>query len=480
MENNENYHLVNTKIFLKEIFHLVRMNFLLLLIAIKFLLVHSKSFNSNFSLKNSQSIYEVTLKIFKEKNINFNFLIFGDIHYKFENLAGNIGKMCQKLQKQNVHRIKDKIRWNYQVNQSAIIFMKSLKDARYFFQNTQMKTKFPIEIWFLVIIEDLKNKNNLKNLFGSLNPPEVKNINRTMDFSYFLILTKNYLKLYTIEWFIEGHCSKMTLTLLDIYNKKLKIWKNKLRLKEKFRNFNDCKLISQTIEEKGSAYFDAERNLKGFMIELTKAISQKGNFSIDFQLRDVYRKKIENREHFGFYYLETNSMFLHNFNHITSTFSENKHVFVVTPAEKYSNWEKVMLPFDNDTWKYLGITFSTAFLMVAVVKLLPDFIRILIYGEDIRHPAFNILGTFFGIGQLKLPMENFARIILIFFIFFCLIIRTSYQGVLFEMITTDMRKKPVEHVDEFHDRNFTVFVAGDKDYKRYLQRIVCSYRPEKR
>jgi hypothetical protein len=250
-----------------------------------------------------------------------------------------------------------------------------------------------------------------------------------MDFSYFLIDSRKEIKLYTVEWFNENQCSQPKFILVDKFFKYSKIWRNNLKIKEKFKNFNNCTLVGQFIKENGSAYFDNDKKLKGFIIDLSLAIAQKGNFSINFQLRDVSKNEtFHQRAHFGFYYLETNSMFIHKFNHITSTFSENKHIFVVTPAEKYTNWEKVVLPFDFDTWKYLGVTFTIAFLMVIVVKFLPDFVRIIIYGEGVKHPAFNILGTFFGIGQLKLPIGNFARIILIFFIIFCLVIRTAYQG----------------------------------------------------
>lgn len=262
-------------------------------------------------------------------------------------------------------------------------------------------------------------------------PPSVININRSIDFSYFLVDSKNEIKLYTVEWFSESKCLSPKFVIVDRFIKTLNLWKNSLKFQEKFKNFNNCTLGAQVIKEKGSADFDRSNKLKGFIIDLSTAIAQKGNFSINFQLRDIFENRNNKtlpRQNFGFYYLETNTMYIHKFNHITSTFSENKHIFVVTPNEKYTNWEKVMLPFDADTWKYLGVTFSLAFLMVIIVKFLPDFIRILIYGEGVRHPAFNILGTFFGIGQLKLPMGNFARILLIFFIIFCLVIRTAYQG----------------------------------------------------
>jgi hypothetical protein len=68
-----------------------------------------------------------------------------------------------------------------------------------------------------------------------------------------------------------------------------------------------------------------------------------------------------------------------------------------------------------------------------------------------------ISGTFFGIGQMRLPINNFGRIILMVFILFCLIIRTAYLGVLFEMITTDMRKNSPNTMEQLLAQNYTIY-----------------------
>jgi hypothetical protein len=44
------------------------------------------------------------------------------------------------------------------------------------------------------------------------------------------------------------------------------------------------------------------------------------------------------------------------------------------------------------------------------------------------------------------------------FIVFCLIIRTAYQGVLFEMITTDMRKESPNTMEELLQKNYTIYI----------------------
>ena len=102
-----------------------------------------------------------------------------------------------------------------------------------------------------------------------------------------------------------------------------------------------------------------------------------------------------------------------------------------SPPELYTNYEKMVLPFDVATWMYLGITFGVTFAVIFVIKLLPKVFKETCFGQNENSPAFNVIRTFFGISLTKLPKNNFARIILMSFIIFCLIFRTAYQGMQF-------------------------------------------------
>jgi hypothetical protein len=85
-------------------------------------------------------------------------------------------------------------------------------------------------------------------------------------------------------------------------------------------------------------------------------------------------------------------------------------------------------------------------------------------------PSRNIM---LGGGLFTLPARNFARFNLMMFILFCLIIRTAYQGVQFNMMfevrsicvhvergfnfdLQDLRPKDIQTIEELFARNFTV------------------------
>jgi hypothetical protein len=84
----------------------------------------------------------------------------------------------------------------------------------------------------------------------------------------------------------------------------------------------------------------------------------------------------------------------------TTPFETENIFFLVTPGETYTNFEKMILPFDSETWKYLLITFGSAFSIIFVINQLSKKVKDLLYGNDVQTPAFNIVSIFFGIGQV--------------------------------------------------------------------------------
>jgi hypothetical protein len=116
------------------------------------------------------------------------------------------------------------------------------------------------------------------------------------------------------------------------------------------------------------------------------------------------------------------------------------------------------MPFDASTWFLLILTFTIAFIVIFLAKKSSQSLRNRIYGRGIRTPAFNVVGTFFGIGQVRLPVESFPRFILMCFILFCLIIRTAYQGVSYDMMTKDMKKPLPKTIHDLYLQNYTILV----------------------
>jgi hypothetical protein len=126
--------------------------------------------------------------------------------------------------------------------------------------------------------------------------------------------------------------------------------------------------------------------------------------------------------------------------------------YLVTPNEFYTNYEKLIMPFDMATWVLLWMTFGLTFVIIFVINRMPKKFRVAVYGDRVNMPTYNAVGVFFGIGQTRLPKENFSRILLLLFIWFCLIFRTCHQY---------MRKPLPETLDDLRDQNYTVILHKD-------------------
>jgi hypothetical protein len=129
---------------------------------------------------------------------------------------------------------------------------------------------------------------------------------------------------------------------------------------------------------------------------------------------------------------------------------------LLTPAELYDSYEKLLFPFDFWTWIFLLIIFGCSFLSIVVIGRLPAKIKNAVYGENVITPAQNVGSVFFGMSLTQVSFNNSPRIILISFILFCLVIRTAYQGVLFELIAADIQKPLPETFHDLYIRNYTI------------------------
>ena len=134
-------------------------------------------------------------------------------------------------------------------------------------------------------------------------------------------------------------------------------------------------------------------------------------------------------------------------------------VIVVPPGELFSCWEKLLMPFDRPTWMCLGIVFAVAFLVILLINLVKSTsMHEFIIGSNVTTPSLNVVAIFMGIGQILLPQRNVSRFMFMSFILFSLIMETAYQGKYFEFLTSDMRRKPIQTIEELKDKNFTAIV----------------------
>jgi hypothetical protein len=192
------------------------------------------------------------------------------------------------------------------------------------------------------------------------------------------------------------------------------------------------------------------------------------NFMIDFDPRHTYITQIENEA------VKIPNVYFNvdNLNddliQMTHTFYDLKFELLVTPADAYTPYEKLMLPFDSTTWTLLGTTFAITFIMIFIINHLSRSTRTFVYGSKIKTPTLNVISIFFGISQTRLPTGSFSRFILIVFVFFCLIIRTCFQSKSFEFLTSEPRRPPPKSVEDLVRLNYTIKTINKEQFVHSL------------
>lgn len=128
----------------------------------------------------------------------------------------------------------------------------------------------------------------------------------------------------------------------------------------------------------------------------------------------------------------------------------------VTRGSDFTPMEKLMMPFDSETWKYLIATFVIMFLIIFIFKLMSVFIRGAHISIQMSNSVMILAEIFFGIGLVQTPVRHSGRIFFTVFTIFCLIMRTAYQGKMFDFLQSNETQPDAHSIQDVIDKRITV------------------------
>uniref|UniRef100_A0A182MZR6 Ionotropic glutamate receptor L-glutamate and glycine-binding domain-containing protein n=1 Tax=Anopheles dirus TaxID=7168 RepID=A0A182MZR6_9DIPT len=145
-------------------------------------------------------------------------------------------------------------------------------------------------------------------------------------------------------------------------------------------------------------------------------------------------------------------------------------VFAVPEGREYTPFEKLFRPFARSTWVWVALYLGAALAVIYAVQLSRSrAVREFVYGRGVHTPVLNLIGVTVGGGLLRLPTRNFARTLLLLWMCFCLVVRTCYQGSLFQYLQERKHVAPLQTVDALvqHDYRFYSMLGSGL----YLQQL---------
>ena len=108
--------------------------------------------------------------------------------------------------------------------------------------------------------------------------------------------------------------------------------------------------------------------------------------------------------------------------------------WMTPPGRLFTSFEKLFKPFRVILWSCILAVFMLSFLAIFLMRFQTRSIQNFVLGQRNYSPSLNVVNIFFGGSLSKLPNRNFARFILAQFMVYCLIIRSSYQGEIYDSI----------------------------------------------
>lgn len=150
-------------------------------------------------------------------------------------------------------------------------------------------------------------------------------------------------------------------------------------------------------------------------------------------------------------------------------------IWMIPPGRTISSLEKLARPFQATVWIYFLLVLGIAFVVVMILNFQSKKAQEFLFGANVSaaDACLNVSNVVLGGSVHKLPTRNFARIILLMFMFYGLIMQNSYKGGLFKFMQMTIREPEMTSTDEMVKSNFKFYMlAASRAYLTELPRIM--------
>ncbi|KAG5672232.1 hypothetical protein PVAND_002374 [Polypedilum vanderplanki] len=434
------------------------------------------------------AIIDLIPKFFSGIERNLDLIVYGKPSFEIKDLLDGI--LNKRIENKTIM-----LRYfsePYSIHGSSIILFSRKKDISYFLNKHEFDKKIPSDLKVLIYC------TKLDTLSLDIERKKIKDIESQINqITYFLEISHDIIFLNTFQWFFNDQlCDFGDLYTVGIFIIKDLVW-TKLKLSDKYGNFHKCELVFGSLIESNVffRYTYETDSFDGVFPDMVEIFSKYFNFTPFYQpIKLLNHGKFINGSQYGLLKLKNKNIknphinmkqntlygLSINIGYSVLTNIQIQYIFAITPGELYTSYEKLSLPFDLTTWIFLIFTFFSVFSLISIFNLASRNVKDLIYGKNIKHPALNVVSIFFGIALKKIAKENASRILLILFIWFCLIFRTCYQSKMFEFMTNEIRKPSPQTINELFEQNFTIItqdfnlplLLGVEDSKRSTIKVI--------
>lgn len=244
---------------------------------------------------------------------------------------------------------------------------------------------------------------------------------------------------------------------------------------EKMNNLNNCSIkvatsldASPCVEHKTST--DGQIYPAGSDISVLNGLSEALNFHIDYTFTKTqgyldnngrsdgpFKLLLERNVDLGFdcYWLTRTRL---DYLDSTTAYYNDDAIIVIPPGMEFTPFEKLAYPFKWTVWIVLLTCFISGLIIIGILKCKPKNIQDFVFGSNVAFPDLNMLGALLGATQTIMPKGNFARFLLINYLFFALNTRTFYQALMFHLMQVSHKHPELHTIDEIKANGLSFFV----------------------
>ncbi|KAL7036922.1 hypothetical protein ACKWTF_008997 [Chironomus riparius] len=283
--------------------------------------------------------------------------------------------------------------------------------------------------------------------------------------------------LLTFELFDSTeNCGKVSVKVINNFQNGKFI--NKIGSWKKFQNMNQCPVTVTTYTDSIAVFKQILPNgssaLRGYEYEMIQYIANMLNFTLDLVYKEgkqewgvVYEngsctrgfEDLKNRNTdilLGDLYLkELRAKYFDP----SAPYLNYPLFFILSKQPRLNMFQKMLSPFQSTVWILIAVTLCIGISAILMINFKFKLIKLIVFGENVIHPVTNLYTSFFGQPQTRLPHRNFARILLMTFLIFSLVIRSAYQGSLYKFLQSDGRQKEPQTIAELIDKKYKFIIA---------------------
>uniref|UniRef100_A0A182QQ18 Ionotropic glutamate receptor L-glutamate and glycine-binding domain-containing protein n=1 Tax=Anopheles farauti TaxID=69004 RepID=A0A182QQ18_9DIPT len=301
--------------------------------------------------------------------------------------------------------------------------------------------------------------------------------------------------MYTYYPYRSDSCERIEPVLLHRFRKGQQVDRTIELFPAKLDNLHRCRVTVCTFHLPPYMLLDQGDTYGGFEGDMLAALSEKLNFTVQLvrpeegemwgrtptvkepnntgAMSGCVRMVLTGRANFTFGGFairgDRNLMMKHGRSYYTVHM-----VFAVPSGREYTPFEKLFRPFARSTWTLVVLYLAVALGVIYVIHLSRRrYVREFVYGRGVHTPILNLVVVLFGGTLQRLPARNFARTLLFLWMYYSLVVRTSYQSSLFEYLQEHKNFSPLQTIDALVKANYRFYsLLGSALYLQQLPDIL--------